>query len=457
MQKVLFLMAALAAVLFFPGCAANNDAAKEWYGGAGRTAPAPRQSPHWKHCSSPRQPARPRVSLIIGRTDNTAQMDFEIFRTLEGALFGADDIDEDGRTEWIVAQGRELRVMDSSEKTRWVSRFPAPVTMFLIRDIDGSPGAEVIGCCQESQGSGEIVVLSCQGRTLKRMQVPLRGEHMELKWAGSMEAGKPVTLLLAVTSKNGRRGLLAYDYASARERWRYMPGLEPGPLCLSDPDSRGKKNLLIQFGPAGSCKTGRAKPRGQSQVACLSPEGAVRWNLKCGTWGLCPDYADVEGKGRKELLLFACEAGKKPCASVAVVDPDRGKVRCSFRCTDESEWIVRALYDRNTKDPEELSLQDRCLRMLDGALIRAGLQGDAWLEKGRGNICGDERPERLLADSRRGRVAISGPGARPLWEGNVPRGPVDDGAVVDLDNDGTCEFFVRTGTQIYLFRRTHHS
>jgi N-acetylneuraminic acid mutarotase len=398
------------------------------------------------------------VNPVQNRRRVSLENGLKLVRTLKGSTLLTGDLDRDGKTEWVLTDGGELRVLNNQGQKVWTHTFEKPAGSLFIEDVDKCPGLEIVGSCGDGKGKSLIFVLSSKGKLLKSIPFAVNGEGIGPQQVCDLDGDGKKEIIATVGSGYGRhrRGIRVFDYESGKEMWHFEIGPQPGALIVDDVNGDGKKEIMLGMGSPhnGNSANGYSDLAG-SWIICFTHKGKILWDAKLGTWGLVPIYADVDGDGRKELVVYRNQDYYGGNATVYLLNPKTGAIlnRYDGKAGDSCWQGVVGDMDGDGKMAifSTFGVREKCLYALNSKMKATAKLSKVEVAKAAGDLCGDERLELVTLDYGGSGFHVRDKDLKSIWSGRVPAGKVGNAMICDLNGDGINELVIQANRNFYVY------
>jgi len=300
----------------------------------------------------------------------------------------------------------------------WKMQLPGRIyTSPLACELRPEPGLEIVVCSSESR---EIYCLSAAGKVLWKYGEGFTARLASTPSAGDLDGDGALELVVA-----GGGGNLVCLEAEGTLKWRRaLTGeVEWSAPVVADLQGDGTPEVIV--GTQGA------------HLYCLAgANGSVLWEREPGWIGGLLAAADLDGDGRREILL--------PLGRALQCLDDRGEKRWEFTQPVACNAASVGDLDGDGKPEIVAAFDDRRVACLDAAGKCRWLALGGYSGGGEGTLSGPT----LWREGNDGRVVVADGGGgvrcldaqgRELWYLNV-RGPAGEAPVAgDVDGDGAVE------------------
>jgi N-acetylneuraminic acid mutarotase/outer membrane protein assembly factor BamB len=424
-------------------------------------APAAAKAGGWRY------PSGDRFRTGVNRRPNRLAVSMEranglkLSRVLMGGSLLIGDLDGHGRMECVVADGRRIMVRGRRGREIWTREFDKAVTLSFLEDVDESPGLEIVGSCNDQTGESRIFVLSSHGKILKSIPFQVNREGISPRQICDLDGDGRNEIIAIVGSGYGRRrrGIWVFDYDSGREKWRFEIGPQPGNLIVDDVNGDGRNEILLGMGsPHNGNEANGYSDHAGSWIICFTHTGKVLWDAKLGTWGLSPIYADVDGDGTRELVVYRNQDYYGGNATVYLLDPRTGKVKDRYDGKADDACWEGVVGDMDGDGKMEIyatfGARERCLHALNSAMKPFATLPKVEMARAAGDLCGDRQLELVTVERGGAGFHVRDRELKALWSGRVPRGNASGAMIYDLDGDGMNELIIQTAKEFWVYSMT---
>jgi signal transduction histidine kinase len=216
------------------------------------------------------------------------------------------------------------------------------------------------------------------------------------------------------------RGVIAWDWESGKQLWRYSMGPYPETLLLRDVDHDGRTEVLCGSVACRNSNSDNGTDDSLAYVFCLNSDGALRWRSLVGRYPQGVTVSCLHPDDSTDQRLLICEMGH-PLAtgfgpdSVFILDGRTGQVldRAQFGRLNERCVVVQ---DERGHTRIVIASDDDTLRVLDERLRllrKRALNGNGCKAVCVGRFTG-RRTDEIAVASANGQLLLFDPDLRLL-------------------------------------------